>query len=391
MSLDLEIADVACESWLSELYAREAPDSILLAEYPSSNSEETRFKNETRFIIHDPFPPPRPELLKCLGPHHLMFGWGRATPVCSQQPPPPSLVQHWEALLGRDACPHWQDFDSLKSDQDFIVLFPHQSLPADQQLIDPVVNYRLHSKEVIEKINCPQAEVFTQPQYPCIAKLSHGYAGLGNFHLANEKEFLELKQTLDSRWPGATLVFNSIIEGICADYGIQFFLRADGTPCWLGFTEQKFDEQGRWSGGWFSGSQQGEVAQQCRDTIIATADHLHQQGYFGVVGIDLLKNQRDEWFLVDVNPRLTGITPFLVASLRFQARGIDSGIYRASCLYPGSLAKLLKHVQEFSDAKVAVLSAYDDQDNGTTTCHLSVSAADHPTCQRIFDQLLKSP
>ena len=87
--------------FLSELYFEDAPESRLLAEYPSSNSDDTVFQNRSQFVIHDPFPPPRTELLKVLGPHHLMCGWGNHLPVTSQIKPPAVLLEHWSRLLGR--------------------------------------------------------------------------------------------------------------------------------------------------------------------------------------------------------------------------------------------------------------------------------------------------
>lgn len=366
----------------------DASDSVLLAEYPSSNSDQTRFRNTDRYIIHDPFPPPRPELLKCLGPHHLMFGWGGEIKVTSQQAPPPQLVDHWCRVLGESARTTWVDFDDLPTDQKFIVLFPHQTLAPHQQ-IDPDTNYFLHSKQVIERIVCPQAEIYDSPRYPCIAKLSHGYAGLGNYVLNDAQDEQSMRELLVERWPTAQLVFNSIIEDICGDYGIQFYLKRDGTPVWLGFTEQKFND-GRWCGGIYSANLQDEWIDQFASIVVPAADYLSSQGYFGVVGIDILKNKNDELFLVDVNPRLTGITPFLMASRIFSSDpGLAEGIYKASCKYPGRLEQLLETAESVSDAKIVVLSAFDDVSAGQTICHLSVTADSQQRCNRIFNQLLK--
>ena len=165
--------------FLAELYHNDAPSACLLAEYPSSNSDETVFQNKTQFIIHDPFPPPR-ELLTSLGPHHLMCCWGDSLPVTSQVAPPAMLTQHWQRVFGDNGVPNWKNFDA--SDR-FITLFPHQSISPARQLVDPAINYELHSKEVIEKIDCPQAKIFDSIQPPCLVKLSHGYAGLGNFFI----------------------------------------------------------------------------------------------------------------------------------------------------------------------------------------------------------------
>ena len=110
--------------FLSQLYALEETDDVLLAEYPSSNGDETQFRNRSQFIIHDPFPPPRPELMKVLGPHHLMCGWGNAVNVCSEVPPPAELLDHWKRMFGEDACPTWQAFDPAVP-----VSYTHLTLP----------------------------------------------------------------------------------------------------------------------------------------------------------------------------------------------------------------------------------------------------------------------
>ncbi|MEL7498885.1 MAG: ATP-grasp domain-containing protein [Planctomycetota bacterium] len=378
---------------LSELYAQDAPESVLLAEYPSSNSDQTRFRNVDRYIIHDPFPPPRPELLKCLGPHHLMFGWGDRLAVTSQVRPPEALLDHWRDVLGDSAKPEWIEFDQLAADQEFVVLFPHETLKTDQQLVDPDDNYFLHSKQVIEQIECPQAEVFDTIQFPCIAKLSHGYAGLSNYVLRQPDDEIRMNATLAERWPTAKLVYNSIIEEIVEDVGVQFYLRRDGRPVWLGFTEQAFDQSGRWCGGRFSAERQAEMALKVFPEFIEpTAKYLSSRGYFGVVGIDILKNKSGDRFLVDVNPRLTGITPFLVASRILSADDFNlrEGIYRASCRFQGSLDQLLARVKSVPDAKVVVLSAFDDRAAGQTICHLSVNAESQAKCDAVFGQLLDS-
>ena len=206
--------------FLSELYAADTDDACFLTEYPSSNSDETVFRNTTEFIIHDPFPPPPRELLTSLGPHHLMYCWGKHIPVTSQIAPPKMLIDHWQRIFGDAGCPVWKTFD--ENDQ-FITMFPHQSLSAEQQLVDPVINYEIHSKEVIEKIDCSQAEVYDSIQYPCIVKLSHGYAGLGNFLLRNDADQQRMRDELEKHWPDSTLVINSVIENIAGDYGCLLY------------------------------------------------------------------------------------------------------------------------------------------------------------------------
>lgn len=374
--------------FLSELYAQDSPESRLLAEYPSSNSDETRFQNKTKYIIHDPFPPPPRELLLTLGPHHLMCGWGKRVAVSSQVPPPVQLLDHWQRVFGDDGIPDWQP---INGESTYFTLFPHQSLPDAQQSIDPEVNYRLHSKEVIELIDCLQAEVLPSVHPPCIVKLSHGYAGLGNFLIRDENDEVTMRRRLQVHWPDAVLVINSIIENVTGDFGVQFYLRRDGTMVWLGFTEQHFDNNKKWCGGTYSAKLQGELFDSFCTMIKPVGAYLHTQGYFGVVGIDILRDSSNKFYLVDVNPRLTGITPFLMASRIFAKDGNDEGVYAASCRFNGGIEALIDAAVKVNDARVLVLSAFEDdldKSNPTTICHLSVSSDSQEKNQQVLRRII---
>ena len=370
--------------FLSELYERDAADAILLPEYPSSNSTETIFQNPSKYIIHDPFPPPPQALLKVLGPHHLICGWGKRVKVTTEVAPPAALIEHWRSVFGEEGCPDWHPYDGQAN---YLTLFPHESIAAQQQVIDPAVNYAIHSKEVIAEIDCPQAQVFEQIQFPCVVKLSHGYAGLGNFFILNASDEAAMRQQLEQQWPQARLVINEVIEQVNGDFGIQFFLNRDGTMQWMGYTDQLFNAQARWCGGTFSAGRQMKFVDEFASLIEPAGRHLHQCGYFGVVGIDILRNDANQFFLVDVNPRLTGITPFLVASRQFAHEGITEGIYQASCRFPGSLEQLIDTVEKEQDARVLILSAFEDPQERMTICHCSVSSASQDRNQQVLHHL----
>lgn len=383
--------------FLSELYALEGTANVLLAEYPSSNSDQTRFRNRSKFIIHDPFPPPRPELMKVLGPHHLMCGWGNSINVCSEVPPPIELTEHWKRVFGEDAVPTWQAFDSEPVGSvlpapavRYHTLFPHESIPADRQVVDPVANYAVHSKEVIQKIDCSQARVLDSVAAPCIVKLSHGYAGLGNFFIREESDQLNMRRQLDGHWPEATLVINSIIEDVCGDFGVQFFLNGDGATIWLGVTQQHFNENMKWSGGSFSAELQGQLFDDAGPIIEAAGRYLHTQGYVGLVGIDILKDTAGRHYLVDVNPRLTGISPFLMNSRIFAKQGFNEGVYRASVRTSGSMKRLITHAEEAEGGRIVVLSVFEEPDGQGCVSHLSANAESLSQCNDMLDQIAES-
>ncbi|MFT7633532.1 MAG: hypothetical protein ACI87E_004588 [Mariniblastus sp.] len=378
-------------NFLSELFVLDAPNTSLLAEYPSSNSDETGFQNRARFIINDPFPPPRKELMKILGPHHLMCGWGQHLPVSSDIKPPQWLLDHWQRIFGPTGVPNWQSVDNVSN---VITLFPHESIEASRQAVDPEVNYALHSKEIIGEIDCPQARILDEVVAPCIVKLTHGYAGLGNYFIRNDSDASKMRQELDEYWPQATLVINEVVENITHDYGVQFYLRRNGSMVWLGFTEQLFDDNVRWCGGTFSADLQTQLKDELCTIVEPVGKHLHTRGYFGLVGIDILRDHQDQLYLVDVNPRLTGISPFLMASRIFARDGLSAGIYQASCRFEGVVEDLVALAEEIQDARVLVLSGFEESDQTgkpITICHLSVSSESQATNQAILLRLLGTP
>jgi len=374
---------------LSELYQDDARGAVLLPEYPSSNSRATAFRKSSRFVIHDPFPPPNRSLMKTLGPHHLMCCWGNHVPVTCEIPPPDPLLDHWQSVFGKAGVPDFQPWTFPTKDQKFITVYPHQSIGQDQQAIDPEVLHQLHSKEVIGQIDCPQAAVMNSIEPPCLVKLSHGYAGLGNYFVRTDDDVARVQQQVDQHWPQAKLVINEIIQDVEGDYGVQFYLDRDGNETWLGFTEQQFDTNLKWTGGNFLLAEQEKLKTQFLPIVQATSAHLHQHGYFGVVGVDILVNGSGECFLVDVNPRLTGITPFLMASRIFAKRGIPCGIYSASFQFPGALNQLFNVArQSASDScQLLVLAALQDPSAKFTTCHVSASSDSIEHCQLILQEL----
>lgn len=371
--------------FLSELYAKDAPDAVLMTEYPSSNSSETRFQNKTKYIIHDPFPPPPVGLLKTLGPHHLMYGWGNEIPVTSQLEPPAALLDHWRNSFGNQGCPEWQAIDD---DRPYITSFPFETLSAAQQVIDPAAFYHLHSKQAIAEIPCAQAEVYGAPRVPCIIKLSHGYAGLGNFFVRDQVDLDKAEAQIKEHWPDAPVVINQLLTDIIGDYGVQFYLNKQGEMTWLGFTQQVFNETGRWTGGIFNADIQDEYFDVFLKTAKPVAEYLHQYGYFGVVGIDILQDEDNNFFLVDLNPRLTGITPFLITSRLLISDGYKHGIYAASVELDGDLSDAIKLAEGMLETRVAILSAYQAPKSQMTKCHISISGKTRSVCETALSVLL---
>ena len=371
--------------FVSELYQRDAPQTVLLPEYPSSNNPDAPYRNTGRWIIHDPFPPPDLRLIRELGPHHLMCAWGSRIPVTSTVRPPEALLDHWERVLGPQARPAWQEFDPGRT---YTTIFPLESLAASQQEIDPETCYALHGKQALARIDCRQPEPLQEIVPPCMIKLSHGYAGLGNYLVRDEGERQTALASIRQHWPTADLFVTRVIENIVGDYGAQFYVHRNGETTWLGFTHQIFDPRGKWTGATFSAHDQDRTASVLGEFTCPVSRYLHSNGYYGVAGIDVLEDHRGKRYLVDLNPRLTGVTPFLFACREFlRAEDIGAAVYAASTVVSGSVEELIRTAEAERDARILVYAAIESGDRPTTTCHLSVHGKTVAQCQRVRKRL----
>ena len=192
------------------------------------------------------------------------------------------------------------------------------------------------------------------------------------FLIQNESDEMEMRKQLTQYGDETVLVINSIIENIVGDFGVQFYLCSDGAIVWLGFTEQHFDSNKKWCGGTFSAELQQQLLPELCKMIEPAGKYLHECGYVGVVGIDILRDGSDNMFLVDVESPLDwhnavsdGIPGFLPAKV------LTKGIYQASCRFRGSFSQLVDEAESIENARVLVHSAFESGSDGDITTGLS--------------------
>ena len=365
---------------LSDYYAEDLSRAVFLPEYPSSNNPSARFFNRSRYLIHDPVPPPDGALLNILGPHHLLSAWGDRLPAWPGRPPSAALRAHWEEKLGfspqivapasRDIC---------------ITLFPLETIELRRHAVRPDVHYELLSKETIRRIPCPQPAVVGPGAYPCVLKLSHGYSGTGNYFLTSETDDRRACGIVERNWPAARTVRTEVVGSVRGDYCTQFYLTREGRIHWIGVTDQVFDPQGRWSGASIEAELQADLRDRLMPVVRPVAAYLHAKGYFGLTGVDILRDASDRLYVVDLNPRINGSTPFLLMFQTMRERGLAAGCYYSSVEYAGPGDALIEATRPRRRQEEIVLLSYIEGPNSDTTeCHVAVFAETLDACQRIF-------
>jgi len=83
------------------------------------------------------------------------------------EPPPPSLVAHWQRCLGIEP-PRYAD---LGDPAPHVCLFPLQDLRPELHAFDPDEHYHVYSKMFIMEIDCPQAAVLNELKIPAVLKV----------------------------------------------------------------------------------------------------------------------------------------------------------------------------------------------------------------------------
>jgi len=102
-------------------------------------------------------------------PHRNLPMLGSRLRAYVAEPPPTSLVGHWQRRLGI-APPRYAD---LGDPAPHVCLFPLQDLRSDLHAFDPDEHYHVHSKVFITEIDCSQAAVLNQLKTPAVLKVIH--------------------------------------------------------------------------------------------------------------------------------------------------------------------------------------------------------------------------
>lgn len=305
-------------------------------------------------------------------------------PVSPGCPPPDRLLAHWEEKLGtrvRQA--------PATSEEVCITLFPLEVIEPERHAVPPEVHYEVLSKEAISRIPCPQPAVVKPGVYPCILKLSHGYSGTGNYFLTHKADEFDACGVIRKNWPGARTVRTEIIGSVRGDYCAQFYLTRHGDIRWIGATDQVFDTRGRWNGAGIQAESQPELLDRLLPVVRPVAEYLHARGYFGLTGVDILRDTSDRLYVIDLNPRINGSTPFLLMFLAMRDRGLSAGRYYAGVHYEGNAGALLEAAERpRANEEIVVLSYFESPDTDTTECHVAVFGETLTACRQTFRRLL---
>jgi hypothetical protein len=204
-----------------------------------------------------------------------------------------------------------------------LTLFPFDGLIPEKHAVNPDTHYRLLSKASLAElgVNCPKYQTYNlreislddielPQEFPYLIKTSHGLSGEGTYIIKNPSDLgyclLEVGKYLDINLVD-TIIVSEFVKDEIENYCVQFYVNKAGEVSLIGVTGQLVTPDGKYLGGLIR-YEETDVTK-FFEMISAIANYAHQQGYFGVIGCDVLEDKNGELHAIDANFRVNGSTP----------------------------------------------------------------------------------
>jgi hypothetical protein len=296
-------------------------------------------------------------------------------------PPSKSLVNYWQEHFGfsyakremLDCSTYLDDLSQGDRFDKLISLFPFDHLKGEKHAVNPDTHYRLLSKVTLAElgVQCPKYETYNLhktnladiklPQFPYLIKTSHGLSGEGTYIIKSTSDLNycleEIKKYLDIKLLD-TIIVSEFVKNEVQNYCVQFYVSKTGEITLIGVTGQLVTPEGNYLGGLidYSKTNIGKFF----DMITAIGDYAHKQGYFGVIGFDVLEDRDGQLFVIDANFRVNGSTPLCLQRHTLQKQGKEVAKYSSDYRIEGKFDSILSNLKaELERKDLIILSALE--------------------------------
>jgi len=353
------------ENHLSRLYRQDLPpNAVMVLQYPTSfrgyQGKQGCLFNLTKWMLDDQHQPTSLDDMLIEVPHRILAVMGSDMKVFVPNQPEEQMVHHWAEKFGITTRPEYVSLGSLQVPH--VTLFPMEALDNNQHAVDPDDHYYVHSKNLIAEIDCVQAKVLEDVQVPCVMKVIRGSNSDGTWIIYSQEEYEKKSNEIKGFNPNTTFLFTELVENVKHTYCAQFYLRKNGEMQWLGVTEDMKHCTDLWNGMFkkIESDVQEKLCKLLLPTVQPVAKVLHYKKYFGVVGVDVLVDQSGKQYVVDINPRVNGSTPLLVASNSMEAKGWTHGITISEIkVYNKTKEEIISTANKVQSGVVVVISMID--------------------------------
>jgi hypothetical protein len=307
---------------------------------------------------------------------------GDTIPGIVIRPPQNVLIDYWREHFGfsytnMEGMQRSIYLDYLNQSDRFdkvITLFPFDGLQPEKHAVDPDVHYHLLSKATLADlgVQCPKYETYNlhqvnlqsiqlPEQFPYLIKTSHGLSGEGTYIIRDDSDLNycleELRKYLDIKLLD-TIIVSEFVKNAIQNYCVQFYVSHTGEITLIGTTAQLVTSEGTYLGGLIH-YRETDMSK-FYEMIAAIGQHAHQQGYFGVIGFDVLEDKDGALYVIDANFRVNGSTPLCLQRHTLLGLGKEVAKYSTDYRMDGALDSILVRLKPELDRKdLMILSALE--------------------------------
>ncbi|ERF76996.1 hypothetical protein EPUS_06864 [Endocarpon pusillum Z07020] len=320
------------------------------------------------------------------------------------------------------------DLMRKKSKSQLVIVAPHERFSPHRQTIDPDVLYQLLSKRclALSGLPTPQTAILDLDDcsgsvdrklsvaaswirgfgLPRVFKTQQGMSSFGTFLVRTELEREDLIQsllggvlrtTLESvnsaniHLKPSTLLSQQMISQCSACFSTSFFVRKNGDFTFLGACRQDFSESNIWLGASICYLEQDWLQQRLCTIICQTSRYLHERGYHGPAGADIIVEDADglqpsrQW-IVDLNVRMTGSLTLAFLRGHFSVkRGLHEACITQRFKLPLKRVEFCKaFAREIREGRLIIVAWFHDTTSGFSWANLIVGAEDGLELKRLM-------
>jgi ATP-grasp domain len=370
---------------LSELFAQDITDYSygFILHYPATASWVT-YPNTKKYLIQDGSSEATKtsyDKIYQKEPWKNLAVLGDSILGIATNSPPKLLLSYWQEHFGFsysniEVLPQSDYLDKLNSERNrihkLITLFPFDDLQPEKHAVVPDTHYHLLNKTTLNElgVQCPKYESYNLdtvnledielPEFPYLIKTSHGLSGEGTYIIKNASDLNycleELRKYLDIKLL-STIIVSEFVENALENYCVQFYVSKTGQITLIGTTRQLVTSEGNYLGGLINYRYD---TKKFFEMIAAIGRYAHQQGYFGVIGFDVLENQEGQLYVIDANFRVNGSTPLCLQRHTLLNKGKEVAKYSSDYHMDGTLESILVNLKpELERKDLMILSALE--------------------------------
>lgn len=200
-------------------------------------------------------------------------------------------------------------------------------------------------------------------------------------HITSENQHLR---------PG-TVLLTEMIEDPVADYGITFFVGESGPAMFLAASEQMIDrESASWTGSTISYAHQDTLRDKFGPLVRRTGHWLHEHGYIGPAGVDILESKDGDLQIVDLNVRTSGSLCLPLMRNHFTSRGFHFAVSMSITAEESRQAFCKQWQGEIESGQICILAWYEDDNHGKSFGDIVIGAEDEARLQKALDKVRKA-